>query len=171
MSNQVSHGYDIWYVRAPALRRWTVSWIDVVNYLHVSTPNWGTSPKFSWKKGSRSEARYFQIFIFRHCPQLQSCAIPAEHALLQVFPPPKKKKQHFRFAKAKTQFANDEAHLKHNACHCHPPGCEWTQLPGWRGIHVAGWFLNFPGSQADSHPKDMVLKIWWIELGKFDFSG
>lgn len=43
-------------------------------------------PKFSWKKGSRSKARYFQIFNFRHCPQLQSCAIHAEHALLQVFP-------------------------------------------------------------------------------------
>ena len=37
MSNKVSHGYDIWYVRAPVLGRRTVSWIDVVNYLHVST--------------------------------------------------------------------------------------------------------------------------------------
>lgn len=37
MSNKVSHGYDIWYVRAAVLGRWTVSWIDVVNYLHVST--------------------------------------------------------------------------------------------------------------------------------------
>lgn len=41
-------------------------------------PNWGASPRFSWNKGSRSKARY--------CPQLQSCAIHAEHALLQVFP-------------------------------------------------------------------------------------
>ena len=56
------------------------------------------------------------------------------------YPPhTKKKKKHFRFAKAQKQFANDEAHLKHNACRLSSPGMRMdalTRMTG--GKHVVG---------------------------------